>query len=163
MKTQGPERTLLCRCGNKFKTRHSHKFYCSPECQIIFSYGDMWEKVKTDYKFRCRQLCAMAKNRSKVGNLPFNLTKEYLRELWEEQDGRCTISGRKFELGRPAENETVKANAPSLDRVEPKLGYVKGNVRFVCYQVNTSLNEYGLEAFVSLCKDVIKFQNGGIV
>lgn len=100
----------------------------------------------------------MAKNRAKTGNLKFNLDKEYLIGLWEEQEGCCALSGRVFDLKRPRKNETVRANAPSLDRIKPNKGYVKGNVRFVCYQVNTALNEYGEEALLNLCKDVLAYK-----
>lgn len=102
----------------------------------------------------------MAKNRAKTSRVDFNLTTEFLINLWEEQEGRCAISGRKFDLARPRENETVRANAPSLDRIEPSKGYTKGNVRLVCYQVNTALNEYGREALLSLCNDIVKYNTG---
>lgn len=148
-------RSLTCRCGKEFTTNAPYKKYCGSVCQIKFSAADHWIKVKLDYKRRCCVLCHMAKNRAKTGSLAFDLDKEHLINLWEEQDGRCAISGRLFDLARPSEIESVKANAPSLDRIEPKKGYVKGNVRLVCYQVNTALNEYGEAALRSLCKDII--------
>lgn len=104
----------------------------------------------------------MAKNRSKTSGLSFDLTPEYLIKIWEDQEGRCVISGREFELIRPEESETVRANAPSVDRIIPFKGYVKGNIRLVCYQINTALNEYGKDALISLCKDVVKFNEGPV-
>jgi hypothetical protein len=100
----------------------------------------------------------MAKFRSKVQSLEFNLTPKFLIELWESQEGLCAISGRKFDLQRPEKIETVKANAPSLDRIDSNKGYLKGNVRFVCYQVNTALNAYGEQALLSLCKDILTYK-----
>lgn len=146
-----------CRCGKEFETDIVKKIYCTAICQAKYCQIDAWNKTKLDYKFRCRKLRDMAKFRAKISALPFNLTIEYLINLWELQDGRCAISGRCFDLSRPSENETVKANAPSLDRIEPKKGYVQDNVRFVCYQVNTALNEYGEEELLKLCKDIMNF------
>ena len=37
--------------------------------------------------------------------------------------------------------------APSLDRIIPEKGYVKGNVRIIVYQLNVALSEFGLEQF----------------
>jgi hypothetical protein len=45
-------------------------------------------------------------------------------------------------------------NSPSLDKIIPKLGYVRGNVRVVCYQVNMALGEYGEEKLIEMCKRV---------
>lgn len=102
----------------------------------------------------------MAKNRSKKANIPFNLDEDFLVELWDQQNGKCAVSGREFDLSRPTET-TVIATAPSLDRIVPKQGYTKGNIRLVCYQVNTALNEYGLAALVELCKDILEVQGAG--
>lgn len=148
----------ICRCGKAFETKHSRKIYCERSCQVKYSREDAWTHVKQDYKHRCRKLCDMAKFRAKTQGLTFNLSTEYLIELWELQNGCCALSGRIFELERPEKFETVKANAPSLDRIQPNKGYVKENVRFVCYQVNTALNEYGEKALLALCKDIIKFK-----
>lgn len=32
---------------------------------------------------------------------------------------------------------------PSIDRIQPALGYVPGNVRIITVVANTALNEYG--------------------
>lgn len=153
-------RIVLCRCGEAFETESPNKIYCSSECQIKFSKQASWERVKSDYRFRCKNLLHMAKYRAKTQNLYFDLDLDYLINLWEEQEGRCSLSGRLLDLSRPSENNTVNPNAPSLDRIIPNKGYTKENVRFVCYQVNTALNQYGEEALISLCKDIISFQGG---
>jgi hypothetical protein len=102
------------------------------------------------------QLCAMAKNRSKSKQLPFDLTTEYLHSLWIEQDGRCCITNEVFDLSRPTKQGSCRWNAPSLDRIKPELGYTQGNVRLVCYQINTAMNEYGLEQLIYLSRRVIE-------
>lgn len=111
--------------------------------------------------WRLNKLLAMAKNRAKTKELPFNITLEYLEELWEEGNGYCALSGIPIELGR-AEFGKVHPYAPSIDREVPSLGYVKGNVRIVCYQMNVALSEFGLSQFEELVQRYTEFQNGGV-
>ena len=61
-----------------------------------------------------------AKRRGKV----FTITKEYFRELCE-QTGYLEGKGRR-------------ADALSLDRINPTLGYIEGNVRVLGYGLNSS-------------------------
>lgn len=148
-------RSLVCpHCKSCFKTSSPNKKYCSSDCQIITSRTNEWEKVKKNPLKRCRQLCSMAKNRSKTKDIEFNIDTDYLYSLWMEQDGRCCISGLKFDLSRPEKYNDTRFNAPSLDRIIPEKGYTKGNVRLVIYQINAAMQQYGLEHFLSLCKTV---------
>lgn len=155
-------RKIKCRCGTEFQTNSIVKSYCTPDCQKKFAHDDSWERVKQDYKYRCARLMHSAKYRAKQINVYFDLSKEHLVKLWEDQDGRCAVSGRVFDLSRPAPDECVRANSPSLDRIDSKGGYVEGNVRLVCYQVNTALNQYGEEALINLCRDIIQFKTGAV-
>ena len=57
-------------------------------------------------------------------------------------DGRCELTGVLFEYTvRPG----VRARPliPSLDRIDPQKGYIKENLRVVCYAVNAAINEWG--------------------
>jgi hypothetical protein len=140
-----------------FKTNHSIKKYCSAACQEKASKANEWEKRKKHPRERCIQLAAMAKNRAKTKALAYDIDGSYLLELWNEQEGKCCISGEEFDLSRP-EDGIANWNAPSLDRVAPALGYTKGNVRLVCYQINAAMQHYGTEHFLKLCKIVSAYQ-----
>lgn len=98
----------------------------------------------------------MAKNRSKSKELDFNLDLDYLYELYLKQNGRCCITRVPFDLSRGDSFNQTRWNAPSLDRIEPKKGYTKGNVRFVCYQINAAMQDYGLEHFLEVCELVLE-------
>lgn len=102
-----------------------------------------------DYKWRLKKLYAMAKNRARDKDVPFDIDMEHLLELWGE--GFCSLSGIPLELGR-SERGKVHPYAPSLDRIKPELGYTKGNVRIVCYQMNIAISEFGLEQFEEFIK-----------
>jgi hypothetical protein len=71
-----------------------------------------------------------ARGRAVSKGLPFDLTEEWARERWT---GHCEVTGFKFEP-RVGGQWT---RSPSLDRIQPMLGYLKGNCRFVLSAVNS--------------------------
>jgi hypothetical protein len=50
--------------------------------------------------------------------------------------------------------------SPSLDRIDCTQGYVAGNVRLVCLIVNFALNTFGDDAFLEMCRAVVKNKMG---
>lgn len=136
------------RCNLLFVARSPKAKWCSPKCGQSQSYINNMQFVD----FRLGKLVAMAKNRSKEKKLPFNIDTQYLVEMWEIQGGKCCISGREFSLD--SGKNRVNQDTPSLDRITPSLGYVKGNVRLVTYHTNVALSEFGLEALYQLIADI---------
>lgn len=63
-------------------------------------------------------------------NLPFTLTDEWARKRWT---GRCELTGIPFVVA----GTHGKFFSPSLDRIDPKKGYVDDNCRFILFAVNT--------------------------
>lgn len=55
-----------------------------------------------------------------------------LMAMWDANEGRCALSGIKMTWGQGR----VLATSISLDRIDPDIGYAKGNVRLVCHSVN---------------------------
>lgn len=70
-----------------------------------------------------------------------------------QQNYRCAVSGVEFPLDPVSTNE-LKAFRPSVDRIQPKLGYVPGNVRIVCEIVNTAMNEWGEHSLILLVEQM---------
>lgn len=98
----------------------------------------------------------MAKSRSVSKKLEFNIDPAYIQDLWESTSGRCQVTGRRFDLTGWGKKGQVNPNAPSIDRIKPELGYIKGNVRLVVYHLNISLSDFGEDLFRDLCKDFLK-------
>lgn len=95
------------------------------------------------------------KQRSKINSYQFELDMEYLQELYENQGGKCAVTGIEFSLDK---NPSFRKRpfAPSLDRVDCNLGYIKSNVRFVCVVVNIAINEFGDQVFDKMCKSYVE-------
>jgi hypothetical protein len=102
-----------------------------------------------DPEFRIRKLTSMAKHRAKQSGVPFDIDSEYMMTLWNDNDGKCAITKIPLDLDK-SDKGKVNPYAPSFDRIIPELGYVKGNVRIVCYQLNIALSEFGLAQFDEL-------------
>lgn len=73
---------------------------------------------------------AQTRKRSKCKNIPFDLTLDYLESIATQN---CPVFEIEFKWGA---GNKLCGNSPSLDRLKPELGYVKGNVVFISYLAN---------------------------
>jgi hypothetical protein len=85
--------------------------------------------------------------------LEFSVTIHYLANLFEEQNGKCAITGLPIVLvgRRWAAKHNVDVSA-SLDRRDNTIGYVPGNVWWVHKAVNRMKWDHPLEEFYELCR-----------
>lgn len=72
-----------------------------------------------------------AKARSKKKVVPFDIDVEYLVSIYPA-DKKCPALGIDLIWGRTS----PRNNSPSLDRIVPERGYVKGNVRWLSMLAN---------------------------
>ena len=81
-----------------------------------------------------------------------NLTVDYLEKLYYKQNKKCYYTGvtLEFSVGVP------HRNGLSLDRKNPKKGYVKGNVVWCSYFVNTMKGNLTEVKFYTLLTTILK-------
>ena len=86
-----------------------------------------------------------AKKNSKLDRRGFSITWPEFIELALEAANHCTVTGIPFDCSfQCAEGFGQRRPfAPSVDRINPALGYVKGNVRIVCVITNQALGTWG--------------------
>lgn len=83
-----------------------------------------------------RRMLSSAKTRAKRDNLFFNITLDDI--LIPEE---CPILKIRIEkIGNK-----ITANSPSLDRIDPRRGYVKGNVQVISFKANTMKSDATLD------------------
>lgn len=86
------------------------------------------------------------------------LTLEDLKEQWEKQDGKCPLTGWNLFLDRTTKtqrgNEKI-INLASLDRIDPKRGYEKDNIRWICVIANYARNNYTDDDVIKFAKAVV--------
>lgn len=108
------------------------------------------EKALT-HILQMRFLCA--KERAKKKNLPFDLTKKYLKELWDRQNGKCAVSG--IEMTYSLCEGRTPTNV-SIDQINPNNGYTKGNIQLVCMAVNQIKSDLQMDDVYRFCKAILE-------
>jgi len=92
------------------------------------------------------RILTRAKSRAKQKNIPFNLTLEDI-----EVPETCPL------LGIPIEIQPKKGyhpNSPSLDKIIPEKGYIKGNVWVISNRANTLKNDATLQELKTLVENL---------
>ena len=92
-------------------------------------------------------MCNTSKVRAKQKNLPFNLSTEYLKEIWPE-DNKCPALGITMKKG----DFCVTDHSPTLDRIIPELGYIKGNVQVVSALANRIMSDATVNQVMAVAK-----------
>jgi hypothetical protein len=102
------------------------------------------------------RLQARRKSGAHKKGIEFKLDEpDFVAKLYEEQGGRCAVSGIRFNL-EPFPKALVKIPfAPSIDRKISNVGYTKDNVRLVCVAVNFALNQWGDEVFLTIASGAV--------
>ena len=92
-----------------------------------------------------KYLLRSAKRRAKLRNLDFNITIDDI-----PIPDKCPL------LGITLIPNTTKAsdNSPSLDRIIPSLGYIKGNVWIISYRANKIKNDASLEELETIVNNL---------
>jgi hypothetical protein len=99
------------------------------------------------------QMLSNAKIRAKKKGVPFSIKSEDIRSIWPA-DNKCPILKVKFEMGysKVVGIRKDRFYAPSLDRVDPKLGYVPGNLLIICDIVNRMKQDASIEIMEKVYK-----------
>jgi len=77
-----------------------------------------------------------AKDRAVKNNLSFNITEQDIKDVWPI-DNKCPALDIEFIIGG---HDTKNYNSPSLDRIIPSKGYVKGNIQIVSGLANNIMS-----------------------
>ena len=68
----------------------------------------------------------------------------------------CALSKLPMEHRGTKHERGAGPYSASVDRINPRLGYTKGNVRFLLFAVNTALNEWGDDIVIPIMKAVVE-------
>jgi hypothetical protein len=93
-------------------------------------------------------IVSRARQRARKHGLPFDLSTEDF-EIPEV----CPILGTELSFNKGGRSGHFP-NSPSLDRVDPALGYVKGNVRVISARANWLKSDASLEELERVVEDL---------
>ena len=112
------------------KWRHENKVYFSAHAQRF--------RMKHPEQAMLRNMLGAAKRTTKRRNLPFNLESSDI-----EIPAVCPVLG--IEIRKTLGVGKRTDNSPSLDRIIPERGYVKGNVIVVSWRANRLKQDASIE------------------
>lgn len=73
---------------------------------------------------------------SKSRNKEFNITLQDLKDQWDLQKGLCPYTNLNLKLYKGSKSFIPYEQRASLDRIDSKLGYIKGNIEFISLPIN---------------------------
>lgn len=115
------------------------------------AYSEYNKKYKTTLKGVITNTLGRIKNRYKrIGKWEVKVDHKYLTSIFPK-DWICPILGYKMEVYQSGVRGGSNLS-PSLDRINPDKGYVKGNVQWVCMLANLMMSNARKE-------DLIRFAN----
>lgn len=106
-------------------------------------YGELPKTFFTKIKFT-----------AKKRNLEFNITIEYIWNLFLEQNRKCKLSNKELVFYKKCSNKTIQT--ASLDRIDSSKGYIEGNVQWVHVDVNFMKGSLSQNDFIQFCKEIAK-------
>ena len=156
---------LLChKCGEYLPTSEFGKHQSYPyrdghdaRCRKCRSKQATENKQKYSGDYALCKILQMrflaAKDRAKKKNLPFDISKEYLKELWDKQNGKCAISG--IDMTFEQCNGRTSTNV-SIDQINPNEGYTVGNIQLVCMAINQIKSDLKMDEVYMFCKCILE-------
>lgn len=128
--------TYICSVCKKYKTASEF-----PKCS------------RNKYRIRLHD----AQVRAKKKNLYIDITLEYLKQLWNKQEGKCALTN--FPMSYQQSKGKRNPYSLSIDKIDPNKGYEVGNVQFVCFAANMMKGELSLSELKKFCQAIIKNNN----
>lgn len=132
--------------GNELKNPNKH-IQCQ-ECslkeskeKILLKNGKTGELALTRFN--------KIKRNAEVRNIPFDVSIQFLGNLFEKQNHICAITG----------DVISSIDEASLDRIDSSKGYTEDNVQWVTIQANLSKHTMTMEELKLFCKKVLNHAN----
>ena len=139
-----------CDCGNELiiipsslKSNLTNNCGCSP----IGSWTGI-EEISGTFLYRI-------KRNAEVRGLNYNLSPEFLWNLYLKQQRKCALTGLPITFSK----DTTKTGSASLDRIDNDKGYENNNVQWVHKDINKMRMEFTIKYFIQMCKLVTKYND----
>lgn len=115
------------------------------------------DKLHGTIIFHVQNKIASYKREAIKNNLQFDLTIDYLVDLYNLQNGNCFYSKEKLIFGYV--DGKIHHNTLSLDKLDPSKGYIQGNVVWCSYLVNTMKQNMTKQEFYDFMKKLLDIRN----
>ena len=117
--------------GNGSKAGYQSR--CKP-CHL--QYTAEWKK-RNMLERPFSEIHSRKKNGAKSRSIQYDLSPEYLENVWNQQGGKCAVLGIDLDL----KGNTAHDHKATIDRIVPSLGYTHGNIKWVSWLANRVKND----------------------
>lgn len=127
------------------------------EAFLIDEYRATDKGIAAEIARRTKYVC-------KADNLPYDLDKDWILERLNEINWKCELTGlsmspRKSALNREKPGTGFQWDSISVDRLDPKSGYIKSNIRFVLNQINVFRQDHTDDQMYMLAKALLDYKD----
>lgn len=139
-----------CECGKLkeiigYNLRSGHSKSCGCQTYKIKSNHQNWNGYEEISGTFFNAIKDNARNR----DLIFDISIEYIWDLFLKQNRKCALSGLELTLPQKCKDNIHTA---SLDRIDSTKGYIKGNVQWIHKDINVMKMDLIEEKFFNYCK-----------
>jgi len=136
------------------KEAYNKKRYSDKKEEYLARRFAYWKSIRGRFK----ELLCSAKGRANNKNIEFNLTYEWILDLYDKQGCVCSLTGIAFDFdNKPKVKRSYNPYSPSLDRIDTSKGYTQDNVRLVLTAINIALNDFGEETYRIIADSYLNF------
>lgn len=118
-------------------------------------YAQRKARRNTTVRGRLYALCNNARIRANRESWDFDLTVDFLEDMWLEQKGICAISGVQMVLTSPT-GKRFSNDVVSIDRIDSYGGYTQDNIWLVSSKVNYAKGVQSYEEFLEMCRQIVR-------
>lgn len=141
--------------GEVPRERNAKALYCTDQCGSNFRNRKHYKSNPKKFKAKRdkenswaeNRMYVRVKSRAKLSGILFNLDVEDI-----VIPDYCPVLG--MELKTASGHNQHKPNSPSLDKIIPELGYVKGNVRVISMRANHLKSNASVEELELVLEDL---------
>ena len=140
------------------KSSNAKGDYARTECRTCTQEKRTNTKNQTPYSY-LKLLFTQLKSSRRNSDIKWDIEVDYIYKLWDEQKGRCNLSGINMTWHRGGGSTDY---ACSIDRKDSNKDYVVGNIQLVCRTVNymkSTLNDAQLYWW---CKNIVEYKERNI-
>jgi len=152
-----------CDCGNEKVLRYDllkyrpHRSCGHVQCHHKSHPHGKQSKVWKGYGDISAAYYRNVQSNAKTRNFDFgaDVTLEYLWELFKKQEKKCALTGMALSFNVA---DSTNDGTASLDRIDAKLGYVRGNVQWIHKDINRMKQHYSESYFIEMCNKVSDYK-----
>ena len=142
---------------SKFEGKNSKGIFQRKTCSTCLITQRNKNRSKTPEAY-LRHLYSHLKHsrHASVKGLVWEIEVEDLLNVWDEQQGRCALTGLLMTYHKDGQGK--KDLNASIDRIDPQVWYIPSNIQLVCSRVNILKHSLSEDLLYWWAKNIVEFK-----